>query len=75
MRLGFVTLLGEAGVAEEWRAALAGHVRGGINAEIYNRAGQNVAATLPHLKSGLKGLAQVLKEVTDLAHTPATSNE
>lgn len=68
MRHGFATLLAKAGVAEEWRAALAGHKTGGMNAQVYNKATQDVASTLPHVKAGLKPLAQILKEVTDLAN-------
>lgn len=65
MRHGLTTLLAKAGVAEEWRAALAGHRTGGMNAQVYNKASQDVASTFPFLKAGLKPLAQLLREIAN----------
>lgn len=59
MRHSFVTLLAKAGIGEEWRAGLAGHEYGQINAKLYNHAGDDVCVTLPTLETGLKDLEAV----------------
>lgn len=63
MRHSFVTLLAKAGIGEEWRAGLAGHEFGQINAKLYNHAGDDVAVTLPILMTGLKELEAVFEGV------------
>jgi hypothetical protein len=60
MRHGFVTLLGKAGVEEEWRAAITGHQFGGINAQVYNKAKSDVSITLPKIELGTALLAEML---------------
>lgn len=61
MRHSFVTLLAKAKVGEEWRAALAGHKFGGMNAEVYTKAKQDVSFTYPMIVAGLDPLAGMLK--------------
>lgn len=63
MRHAFVTLLGKAGISEEWRAAIAGHQYGGVNSQVYNKAKQDVAITLPIIVRGLEPLAEKLAMV------------
>lgn len=58
-----MTLLAKAGIGEEWRAGLAGHEYGQINAKTYNHADDDVAVTLPLLKGGLKDLEAVFQRV------------
>lgn len=63
MRHAFVTFLAKADVSEEWRAAITGHQYGGINAQIYNKAKQDVATTLPKIQQGLAPLVTVFAKV------------
>jgi len=62
MRHGFTTMLATAGVNEEWRAALTGHAYGGMNAQVYNKARDDLRNTGPILERGLAPLAQVLRD-------------
>lgn len=61
MRHSFVTLLAKAGITEEWRAALAGHQYGGMNAQVYTKK-QDVSFTCPFIIKGLEPLAVILIE-------------
>jgi integrase len=61
MRHSFTTFLSKADIAEEWRAAITGHAFGGINAQIYNKAKNDVSVSLPKIVKGLESLAEVLK--------------
>jgi integrase len=63
LRHSFVTILAKAGVSEEWRAALAGQAYGGINSAVYNKAREDVTASLPIVTAGLADLATVLGSV------------
>jgi hypothetical protein len=53
MRHAFVTILTNAGIGEEWRAGLAGQVYGGINAQVYSKAREDVSQTLPMISAAL----------------------
>jgi integrase len=63
MRHSFTTLLAKAGVEEEWRAALTGHQFGGVNAQIYNKAKNDVAITLPKIEQGVAPLVEILTKL------------
>ena len=63
MRHGFTTLLALEDICEEWRAGLAGHAYGGMNAQVYNKAKNEVNASAPILERGLITLTRVLGEV------------
>ena len=63
MRHAFVTQLAEAGIGEEWRAGLAGHEYGQINAKVYNHAGDDVSVTLPIVEKGLAKLATMFEDL------------
>jgi hypothetical protein len=63
MRHGFTTLLALEDIGEEWRAGLAGHAYGGMNAQVYNKAKNEVNATAPILERGLITLTRVLGKV------------
>jgi integrase len=63
MRHTFTTLLAGADIGEEWRAALAGHSYGGMNAQVYNKAKHDLAKTSPIVVRGLEGLAAVLRQL------------
>lgn len=63
MRHAFITLLGKADVSEEWRAAIAGHQYGGINAQVYNKPKQDVTVSLPMIVRGLGLLADAFERV------------
>jgi integrase len=64
MRHAFTTLLSAADVGEERRAVLAGHSYGGVNAQIYNKGGGDLAIMGPLVERGLEGLAEVLRVVS-----------
>ncbi len=62
MRHAFITQLAKAGVDEEWRAAIAGHQFGGINAQVYNKAKNDVSSTLPKIVQGLELLVSSFRK-------------
>jgi hypothetical protein len=64
LRHSFVTFLANADVSEEWRAGLAGQAYGGINAQVYNKAREDISQTLPIITEALKPLQAILREVT-----------
>ena len=58
-------MLAKAEVSEEWRSAITGHQFGGVNAQIYNKAKQDVTVTLPKIIKGLEPLVQVLQRLSE----------
>lgn len=63
LRHTFTTLLASAGIAEEWRAGLAGQAHGGVNSQIYNKAREDVSQTLPMVTAALKPLESIIREL------------
>jgi integrase len=63
LRHGFNTLLAGANVGEEWRSALLGQAFGGVNSQVYNKAGNDPTLTSPLVERGLIKLAEILREV------------
>jgi integrase len=63
MRHSFTTLLAKAGIEEEWRAAITGHQFGGMNAQVYNKAKNDVTITLPKIEQGVAPLVEIFSSV------------
>lgn len=67
MRHTFATLLAAQGIGEEWRAGLAGQAHGGVNAQVYTKAREDVSQTLPMLTKGLKPLESIVRDVVKVS--------
>ncbi len=63
LRHTFTTLLATAEIGEEWRAALAGQTYGGVNAQVYNKAREDVSRTLPLILKALQPLEAIVRNV------------